>query len=204
MFQIPGWPAELRTGDVGLRPHRRSDARAWREVRLANEKWLTPWEVTSVVPWGSRHGAKDYRRMFRAFRRATRQGQIIPFVITYRDAFAGQLTIGNIMRGALNSGAAGYWIDGRVAGRNIMPTALAMAVDFCFRSAALHRVEVNIRPENAASLRVAEKLGFRKEGFHAKYLHIDGAWRDHVGYALTVEDLPATGLLQRWLRSREG
>ena len=51
-------------------------------------------------------------------------------------------------------------------------------------------MEINIRPENAASLRVVEKLGFRDEGLRVRYLHIDGAWRDHRTFALTSEDLP--------------
>jgi ribosomal-protein-alanine N-acetyltransferase len=127
---------------------------------------------------------------------------MLPWVITYNGRFAGQLTLGNIVRGASCSAYAGYWVDGRLAGRGIMPTALAMAVDHGFRFAALHRIEVNIRPENVASRRVVEKLGFREEGYHPWYLHIDGAWRDHVGYALTVEDVLPRGLLARWLESQ--
>ena len=84
-----------------------------------------------------------------------------------------------------------------------MPTALALAVDHAFTSGGLHRVEVNIRPENKPSRRVVEKLGFREESYHPKYLHIDGAWRDHVGYAMTIEDVSAEGgLMARWNRIR--
>jgi ribosomal-protein-alanine N-acetyltransferase len=79
-----------------------------------------------------------------------------------------------------------------------MPTALALVVDHCFGVARLHRVEANIRPENAASRRVVEKLGFRLEGTRERYIHIAGAWRDHLSYALTVEEVPG-GLLRRWL-----
>jgi ribosomal-protein-alanine N-acetyltransferase len=80
---------------------------------------------------------------------------------------------------------------------------MALAVDHAFAS-GLHRIEVNIRPENKASRRVVEKLGFREEAYHPRYLHIDGAWRDHVGYALTTEDVSADGgLLARWHRTRD-
>jgi ribosomal-protein-alanine N-acetyltransferase len=44
---------------------------------------------------------------------------------------------------------------------------------------------------------VVEKLGFREEGLRRRYLHIDGAWRDHLCYALTVEDASG-GLMPRW------
>ena len=82
-----------------------------------------------------------------------------------------------------------------------MPTAVAMVTDHCFRAVGLHRVEINVRPENAASLRVVDKLGFRAEGLRENYLHIDGEWRDHLTYALCDEDVPE-GVLARWMASR--
>jgi ribosomal-protein-alanine N-acetyltransferase len=91
----------------------------------------------------------------------------------------------------------GYWIDEAVAGRGVAPTALAMAIDHCFMVVGLHRVEASIRPENHASRRVVEKLGFREEGLRRRYLHIDGAWRDHLCYALTAEEARG-GVLTRW------
>jgi ribosomal-protein-alanine N-acetyltransferase len=101
------------------------------------------------------------------------------------------------------SAYCGYWIDSRAAGRGIMPTALALITDHAFHAGRLHRVEVNIRPENKASRRVVEKLGFREEGYHPHYMYIDGAWRDHIGYAMTWEDVAREGgLLARWRRVR--
>ncbi len=72
-----------------------------------------------------------------------------------------------------------------------------MAVDHCFFVVGLHRIEATIRPENQASRRVVEKLGFREEGIRRRSLHIDRAWRDHLCYALTLEDVQ-TGLLPQW------
>ncbi len=59
-------------------------------------------------------------------------------------------------------------------------------------------MEICIRPENAASLRIVQKLGFRYEGLRRRYIHIDGDWRDHYAFALTREDVPQ-GVLARWL-----
>jgi ribosomal-protein-alanine N-acetyltransferase len=70
-----------------------------------------------------------------------------------------------------------------------------------FERVRLHRVEINIRPENVASKRVVEKLGFREEGVRTRYLHIDGDWRDHISYVLTAEEVP-DGVLRRWVASR--
>jgi ribosomal-protein-alanine N-acetyltransferase len=60
-------------------------------------------------------------------------------------------------------------------------------------------VEINVRPENTASLRVIQKLGFRYEGLKQRYIHINGDWRDHYVFALTKEELPA-GLLNIFVR----
>jgi [ribosomal protein S5]-alanine N-acetyltransferase len=205
----PGWPVVLADGPVLLRPYRRSDARVWSTVRRANEAWLAQWEPTPYGSWRELNSPAAFRAVHADLRRAARHGVAMPFAVCVRDAesgaerLVGQLTLGNIVRRAFCSAYAGYWIDSSVAGRGLMPTALALAVDHAFRLGGLHRIEVNIRPENHASRRVVEKLGFREEAYHPRYLHIDGAWRDHVGYALTAEDVAAEGgLLARWHRVR--
>src|SRR5439155_12519519 len=86
------------------------------------------------------------------------------------DRLVGQLTLGNVVRRAFCSAYAGYWIDERYAGRGIMPTALAIAVDHAFTAGGVHRIEVKIRPENTPIRHVVEKLGFRQEAYHERYL----------------------------------
>lgn len=189
-----GWPATLQDGRVGLRPISLQDRGAWLEVRARNAGWLAPWEATPPVDTGR---TMSFSAMVRSLRRQARQGSMLPFVVTYDDVLVGQVTIGGITWGSLCSAHVGYWVDQRVAGRGVMPTAVALAADHCFRVVGLHRLEVNIRPENAASLRVVEKLGFREEGTRLGFLHIAGAWRDHRSFALTAEEVP-DGLLGRW------
>ena len=105
--------------------------------------------------------------MARTMRREARQGMTLPWVVTYGGKFAGQLTVGGIVWGSARSAQVGYWVDEAFAGQGVIPTALAMAMDHCFFGVGLHRVEATIRPENAASRRVVEKLGFREEGHPA-------------------------------------
>jgi ribosomal-protein-alanine N-acetyltransferase len=124
-------------------------------------------------------------------------GTAARWVIWYDGQFAGQVTVFRIAWGPLRSAEVGYWIDERFAGRGIMPTALAMAVDHCFQAMRLHRIEAGIQPENKASRRAVEKLGFRDEGVRERQVHVDGAWRDHICYAITAEEVPG-GLLSRW------
>ena len=200
----PGWPATLTDGDVTLRPLRMRDASAWMESRRRNIEWLRPWEATP--PNGpSMFGVSGtvFTTMTRRLRADARAGRALPFVITVDGKFAGQLNVAGIVRGSMDSAHIGYWVDQRVAGRGVMPTAVALVVDHCLGPVGLHRIEVNIRPENVASRRVVEKLGFREEGVRERYLHIAGDWRDHVTYALVRDDLP-NGLLYRWHRSQQG
>ncbi|MGZ4596593.1 MAG: GNAT family N-acetyltransferase [Actinomycetes bacterium] len=183
----------LREGPVTLRPIRRRDRAAWLEVRGRNLEWLAPWEATPP-----REGQPiAFPTMVRTLRSQARRGQMMPFVVLYEGRLVGQLTVGGITWGSLCAAHIGYWIDSRVAGRGIMPTAVALATDHCLTRAGLHRIEVNIRPENAASLRVVEKLGFRDEGLRRGFLHIAGDWRDHRTFALTAEELPPGGLVSR-------
>ena len=138
--------------------------------------------------------------MVRVLTSEARAGHLMPFIVTHRGHLVGQVTVGGITWGSLRSAHIGYWVDRAVAGRGVIPTAVAMAADHVF-SIGLHRVEINIRPENAASLRVVEKLGFRPEGLRPRFLHIDGDWRDHLCFALTAEEV-GDGVLARWRRTR--
>jgi ribosomal-protein-alanine N-acetyltransferase len=194
----PRWPVSLRDGHVGLRPLRQRDSSRWREVRMRNAEWLRPWEATSPEP--ERDVAPTFAAMVRRLRGEAREGRTMPFVVTWDGDLVGQLTVGGIAWGSLRSAHIGYWVDQRMAGRGIMPTAVALATDHCF-AGGLHRIEINIRPENMASRRVVEKLGYRPEGLRPAYLHIDGDWRDHLSFALTAEEVPE-GLLARWKASR--
>lgn len=187
------WPVELSDREVGLRPLRHRDAKVWRRLRDENADWLNPWEATSPDPMVA---PMHFRQLVRAMNSEARGGRALPFAITYRDQMVGQLSVAGIGWGSLRSAHIGYWIARHVAGRGITPTAVALATDHCLFSLGLHRVEVNIRPENLASLRVVDKLGFRDEGLRLRYLHIDGAWRDHRTFALTREEVPG-GLLAR-------
>lgn len=121
----------------------------------------------------------------------------MPFAVTVEDDFVGQLTVSNIVGGSARWAQIGYWIDRRHAGEGVIPTAVALATDHCLFELGLHRVEIAIRPENTASLRVVEKLGFTEYGFARRYLHIDGEWRDHRLFAVVAEDCPE-GLLRRY------
>jgi ribosomal-protein-alanine N-acetyltransferase len=200
----PIWPVTLECGDLVLRPIRYRDKKEWTEVRGRNSEWLAPWEASNPAPGG---GLPDYRQMVRSLKIQAAQSTALPFLITERrpgasaPVIVGQLTVSSIVWGSAMMATLGYWVDQARAGHGIAPTAVAMATDHCFQVLGLHRMEINIRPENAPSLRVVEKLGFRDEGYRPRFLHINGEWADHRTFALTSEEVPE-GLLSRWLASR--
>lgn len=169
-------------------------------MRARNSSWLRPWEATAPDDVAE---PRTFPAMVRELRRQGREGRGYPWVLTHDERLVGQVTVSGITWGSARWAQLGYWIDRDVAGRGIVPTAVALAVDHCFGVAGLHRIEVNIRPENAASLRVVTKLGFHPEGLRLKYLHIDGAWRDHLGFSVCAEDVPR-GLLARWHETQAG
>lgn len=190
MARVPELARRTSAGQLLLRELRRRDARQWREVRSRNAAWLGPWEAT--VPPGSGEQVPTFGQMVARFRSEARQGRTIAWAMELDGRLVGQLTLGGITLGSLRAATIGYWIDSRVAGRGLTPMAVAMATDHCFRTMGLHRIEIVIRPENAASLRVVQKLGFRYEGVRPAFLHIDGAWRDHEVYALHAEEAPSS------------
>ena len=200
----PIWPVTLECGDLVLRPIRYRDKKEWTEVRSRNSQWLAPCEASNPQPGGE---LPDYRHMVRSLKAQAAQATALPFLITERvpgrrdPAIVGQLTVSSIVWGSAMMATLGYWVDQARAGQGIAPTAVALATDHCFKTLGLHRMEINIRPENGPSLRVVEKLGFRDEGYRPRFLHIDGEWADHRSFALTAEEVPE-GLLGPWLASR--
>jgi ribosomal-protein-alanine N-acetyltransferase len=104
------------------------------------------------------------------------------------DAIAGVFNFSEIVRGSFHSAYLGYYAFAPHAGAGYMADGIALALEFAFRTLKLHRIEVNVQPGNARSRSLVEAAGFVREGYSRRYLRIGGRWRDHVRYALLVED----------------
>ncbi|EEH63301.1 acetyltransferase, GNAT family [Gleimia coleocanis DSM 15436] len=154
-------------------------------LRVENLQWLQPWEVS--VPEGypvQVPSVSQYRRLsdLRLI-----CGQALAYLVCLDSQPVGLITVTNVERGAQQSATLGYWISESFAGLGVMSAAVAAVTDFLLDVLHLHRVEVFIRPENEASLRLVESLGFVSEGVRRNYLWVDGAWRDHRVYAAERE-----------------
>lgn len=182
------WPVLLREGDLLLRPLRLRDRKRWDDVRAANREWLSPWEASKPVVAGHEESRElpSFFEMVAQHRRDGRQARSFSLAIWIKESgserFIGQITLGGVVFGALRGAHIGYWIDSRYANRGITSRAVNLVTGFAFEALGIHRIEINLRPENAASKRVAEKCGYTFESVRPRFLHIDGAWRDHLTY----------------------
>lgn len=183
----------LNHGDVNVRLVRVKDAKKLEQLILGNREWLRPWEATN--PQGPT--SFDIKGQVRGLLKQFKDDQGFPFVIEYRGEIVGQLNVSNVLFGSVSSALIGYWISPGFAGKEITPTAVALVIDYLLNIVGLHRVEIDIRPENTASLRIVEKLGMRYEGLKERFIHINGDWRDHFVFAVTHEEVP-DGILNRW------
>ncbi|MFB9924998.1 GNAT family N-acetyltransferase [Amycolatopsis halotolerans] len=201
----PGWPATLGplripAGVLAVRPARLRDAGEWSRVRLRDREHLEEWEPTGIGPWADRNAFWSWPSQWAALRGLARRGQCLPFTITVDGKFAGQITVGNVIRAALRSAWIGYWVSSEIVRGGVATAAVALVTDHAFDVAGLHRLEATVRPENNASIRVLTKAGYRQEGLFERYLDVAGAWRDHLCFAVTKEET-GDGLVSRLVAS---
>ncbi len=181
-FSTHHWPVVITFGSLELRPLRLRDRLQWNRVRNSNLQWLKPWEATMPRIPGEDHGINlpSYFQMMSAYNREGRAQRSISLAIWFEGRLVGQISMGGIIFGALRGAHIGYWIDQAYSNRGLTTQAVDLLTEYGFSSLLLHRIEINLRPENAASRKVAEKAGYHLEGERPRYLHIDGQWRDHL------------------------
>jgi [ribosomal protein S5]-alanine N-acetyltransferase len=164
-----------------IRPLTPADAEELAALYRANRDYLAPFEPTRGDEFFT---AADQRR-----RLAERNADRYRFAIVDDGAIAGTMNVNDILRGALQMGNIGYWVDRERTGRGLATAALAEVIDFAFGELGLHRLEAGTLPDNHASQRVLEKNGFAKFGYARRLLLIQGEWRDHVLFELIADDL---------------
>ncbi|OIR41645.1 GNAT family N-acetyltransferase [Corynebacterium sp. NML140438] len=202
----PGWPertplVRLPGGEtVTLRPLRLQDGREWRRTRVLDQQWLQPVEPTIRSTWEAAHTKNAWVGQWTMLKEMASDGTVVPMVIEVDGRFAGQLTLGGIQRGTVDECWIGYWVHSPYQGRGIATAACALGTDHAINRVGLHRVTATYLPDNPASGRVLEAVGFREEGFMRGNIHINGRWRDHYFVAMTEDDYP-TSAVDRLRRS---
>jgi [ribosomal protein S5]-alanine N-acetyltransferase len=145
----------------------------------ASEAQLHPWV-----------DSPDTADRFTAYLNRAARADQVSYLIRHTECggLVGYANINNIVWGALQSGYLGYAGFFSHAGRGLMTAGLAAVITDAFGNFALHRLEANIQPDNARSLAMVRRLGFRREGFSPHYLLIDDDWRDHERWAILSDD----------------
>ena len=177
----------LESDRVVLRTPQMSDYPAWVELRAASREFLTPWEPL----WSNDELSRaSFRRRVRHYLRDLREdvGYALFIFSATSEALVGGLTLCNVRRGVTQSCTLGYWVGANFARQGYMTAAVRAVVPFVFDSLELHRLEAACLPTNAASIKLLEKTGFKREGLARRYLRINGVWQDHLLYALLDGD----------------
>lgn len=168
---------------VYLRFAARGDRRDWCALRDSSLEHNRPWEPALA---GEPTSDERFDRLLRT--QSTKDARRYLLCRRSDEAILGMINFGQIARGAFQNAFLGYWIGAEHVRRGYMTEGVRIALRHAFVDLKLHRVEANVKPDNAASLALARRLGFRKEGFSPRYLQIAGAWADHVRFAMTLED----------------
>ena len=177
-------PLGLSTERLVLLPAQPALAPAWLEYYQRNRAHFAPTDPVHPPDFYTLGFAESALARMAAGAIA---GDQVSFALTWRevpDRIIGTCRFTQIVRGAFHSCMLGYGIDGEHEGRGLMTEAVRAGIDYMFEVQRLHRIQANHLPENLRSARVLERLGFAREGYAPCYLHIAGAWRDHVLNAL--------------------
>ena len=179
----------LRSDGLLLRFPVAADYAAWAELRGLSRTHLVPWEPKWAEDELSRVA---YKLRMRHYERELRDQTGYAFLIfrAVDEQLIGGLTLTNVRRGVTQSCAIGYWVGVSHTGNGYMTSSVKAVRKFAFEGLRLHRVEAACLPSNAASIRVLEKAGFRREGLAREYLKINGEWQDHVLFGSLSLDRP--------------
>jgi ribosomal-protein-alanine N-acetyltransferase len=168
---------------VELRPPRRADEApflaAAKASRQLHGSWVQPpLTAAAYASYVRRYGSRSPK--------ADHAGYLAARIED--GTLAGVFNFSQIVRGALCSAYLGYYAFAPLAGGGLMTEGFVLALDAAFRELRLHRVEVNVRPENARSIALVERIGLTREGYSRRYLKLAGRWRDHARFAMLAED----------------
>ncbi|KNB54255.1 GNAT family N-acetyltransferase [Streptomyces caatingaensis] len=171
---------------VALRPVTLADAAALAAAYEANHEHLRPWEPRGRDHFRTPEGQAARLAELLELRDA---GRVMPWVLDAGDAgIVGVVNLNNVVRGAFRSAQLGYWVAAGWSGRGLGTAAVGAACALAGEQLGLHRVEAGTVTSNSASQRVLEKCGFERIGTAPRYLHIDGAWRDHYLFQRILND----------------
>jgi ribosomal-protein-alanine N-acetyltransferase len=106
------------------------------------------------------------------------------------DWIIGTVSIQHITRGYLSSCEIGYKFSEMVHHRGYATETLQLLTEQIFSDMRIHRIAAWVLPDNRASIKLLERIGFEYEGICRARLYMRGRWRDHAQYSLIAPDEP--------------
>jgi [ribosomal protein S5]-alanine N-acetyltransferase len=181
----------LKTARLLLRPLEPDDARLLLDYVQANRTWLAPWEPAHPVSYFTLEGQRNI--LYQCLEDRRNETGVLFGIFEQAEGapLCGRISVSGIVRGIWQNGFVGYSISSARARRGYMTEVLRRVVLFGFGELGLHRLQASIIPRNTASVRVAQKAGFRNEGRALRYLKINEAWEDHEIFAITADEVRA-------------
>jgi ribosomal-protein-alanine N-acetyltransferase len=177
---------ELRTPRLLVRSLTLEDRDEFIRVYQVSEAFFAPWSAYRTASYDD-----IFRTEMTKVETGRRLGTHHRMIGVLDDGrIAGFFSLGEIVRGAFHNAYVGWKVNVEVARQGYATEGVTALLDFAFAAdgAALHRIQANVIPANTPSIRLAEKLGLRREGIAERYLEIAGVWQDHVMFARTVEE----------------
>jgi len=180
---------EVRISGEGLylRHPLPGDFEPWARLRSLSRAFLEPWEP--VWPADDLTRAA-FRRRLRRYQRDIREDSAYPFLVFQKgnNRLLGACTLSNVRRGVAQTASLGYWVGEPYKGQGIITRAVRALLPYAFEDLKLHRVEAACLPTNEPSKRLLRRCGFTEEGYARAYLRINGAWQDHILFAILRDD----------------
>ena len=166
--------------EIDLRPVRRADAQDLIDANRASADHHHPW----VEPFTDMDG-------FEAWFGEIATGAKVALIAREPGSggVVGVVNLNQIFAKGFQNAYLGFYGMTGFEGRGLMTRALKLAIVHAFAEIGLHRLEANVQPDNARSLALVRRVGFRKEGFSPRYLKVGGVWRDHERWAILADEV---------------
>lgn len=170
-----------------IRPLEHDDAEAMAAAYRRNQEHLARWEPAREPAFFSAEGQQD--ALLRQLS-LIHGGLLATWVITYDAEIVARVNLNNIVRGVLQSGSLGYWVDRAHLRRGLAAVGVEHACQEARGGLGLHRVDASTMLHNEPSQRVLLRAGFERYGMAPKFLFLDGSWQDHYLYQRILHDRP--------------
>lgn len=172
-----------------IRPLKASDYLAWKSAYSNMLPQKNKWDQSLNRDENSLTKLK-FNQLLKDHVQRRRSEEFCDYAIFLKSTgqFIGRVSLMNFVRSVTQSSFLGYALFNPYWGKGYAKEAVEALIDIAFKDHKLHRVVAGIEPKNKRSIKLVQKLGFRREGISKRVVLLRNKWQDLVQYALTTED----------------